>query len=378
MPSTPSSNEWGFYRYAGKEWLNPHDALEDATARGDRSPDIQFVMPAADRIDWTAEPAEALADLYRQRAQQLRDAYDYLILMYSGGSDSHQAMMAFVNAGIHLDEVRTCYPVQWADKVAGTVGRDHPLGHLYEYHQAVVPGLRTLSLRSPRTTIKVVDTTDAYAGDMTEWHEVLPVQHRVTGGVHGLFVANFRARIERELQRDATAKRTGVIYGVDKPPLGLSGRELFVSFPDHWRMGVSHLWVGSGLFEPVMFYWGDLRITCKQAHIIKRALEQDARLISDVDAHRRLIYPDWSWAYQEREGLHDSLLLRCAGDRVRAIAQERTRYYNNRYGGLGLSIEDDPAAVKRRLRFLFACESPPYLVGELHAVQRPGHLPKRA
>jgi hypothetical protein len=38
--------------------------------------------------DWTMEPQETILELYRQRAQQLRDRYDYIALFWSGGADS--------------------------------------------------------------------------------------------------------------------------------------------------------------------------------------------------------------------------------------------------------------------------------------------------
>jgi hypothetical protein len=50
-----------------------------------------------------------LDTLYKERAQQLRDKYDYLILNYSGGPDSHNILMTFINNNIHLDEVYVKY-----------------------------------------------------------------------------------------------------------------------------------------------------------------------------------------------------------------------------------------------------------------------------
>ena len=55
--------------------------------------------------DWTVEPTESLDDLYRQRAEQLRSQYEYLILGFSGGADSTTIFDAFVKNNIHLDEV---------------------------------------------------------------------------------------------------------------------------------------------------------------------------------------------------------------------------------------------------------------------------------
>ena len=55
--------------------------------------------------NWMVEPQESLAELYKRRAQQIRDEYDYLILMYSSGSDSQNLLRAFNENNIHIDEI---------------------------------------------------------------------------------------------------------------------------------------------------------------------------------------------------------------------------------------------------------------------------------
>jgi hypothetical protein len=369
MSLKPALTEWpwGYHRYNGRCYLVPYLALKHAMERGDKNPEITFEFPSADRVDWTVEPEEPLEELYRHRAQALREQYDYLILMYSGGSDSHNVLTTFLNNGIRLDEIRTYYPVTWANRVGGEVSKDNPLGLLFEYNNTVVPGLSLVKKLSPGTKIKVVDTTNVYTDGMSKWYDVLPVQHRTSGGAHGLFVGNFRAAIELDLQRYEPPRDTGVIYGVDKPAMYLNPQsELFIRFPDTWRMGISHYWVGStGLFTPEMFYWGDLQITCKQVHVIKRALEVDPWIISNVDAHRQLIYPTWTFPYQSN-GLHGDLLSICTDqDRVRGVAAERTGYYTDRYRPLGIEISEQPTNAKQDLRFLFARDSKLYRVGQL-------------
>ena len=56
-------------------------------------------------IDWSIEPLESIQDLYFQRARQIREKYDYLVLMFSGGADSYNVLMSFVHAGVKLDEI---------------------------------------------------------------------------------------------------------------------------------------------------------------------------------------------------------------------------------------------------------------------------------
>lgn len=61
--------------------------------------------PALENIDWSKEPTKSLKQLYKERAIQIRDNYDYLILYFSGGSDSITVLNAFLDNNIPLDEV---------------------------------------------------------------------------------------------------------------------------------------------------------------------------------------------------------------------------------------------------------------------------------
>jgi hypothetical protein len=57
------------------------------------------------KFDWTREPAESLDELYRQRAQQIRDSYDYIVLWYGGGPDGWCMLDTFLRHGIKVDEI---------------------------------------------------------------------------------------------------------------------------------------------------------------------------------------------------------------------------------------------------------------------------------
>lgn len=58
-------------------------------------------------IDWTIEPTESLKELYKQHAEHIRDSYDYVILYFSGGSDSTTMVNAFLDNNIAVDEIVT-------------------------------------------------------------------------------------------------------------------------------------------------------------------------------------------------------------------------------------------------------------------------------
>lgn len=58
-----------------------------------------------DKLNLLEEPTESLDSLYLRRAIELRDSYDYLVLLYSGGHDSHNILETFMLNNIFIDEI---------------------------------------------------------------------------------------------------------------------------------------------------------------------------------------------------------------------------------------------------------------------------------
>lgn len=100
-----------------------------------------------------------LTELYRQRALQLREKYDYLILAYSGGADSDQMLRSFVLNGIHLDEVWCDWPHKLVEASGwrwdGTAD-EHNI-HM-EYLACVKPTLDWLAKEHPEIKIHQSDS----------------------------------------------------------------------------------------------------------------------------------------------------------------------------------------------------------------------------
>jgi len=58
-----------------------------------------------DQIDWQQEPCENFDDIMLDHARYLRNRYPYLVLLYSGGTDSQTIYNIFVKNRIHLDHI---------------------------------------------------------------------------------------------------------------------------------------------------------------------------------------------------------------------------------------------------------------------------------
>ena len=108
-------------------------------------------------FNWRSRLNVPLTDLYRLRAQQLRDKYDYLILWFSGGADSTTILQSFIHNGIHLDEVIVSWPKTL------TEGRYTPnlstdaTNMSSEWDFSIEPKLKWLAKNYPTIKITVLD-----------------------------------------------------------------------------------------------------------------------------------------------------------------------------------------------------------------------------
>jgi hypothetical protein len=82
-----------------------------------------------DQYNWTQEPEASLDFLMLQHAQDLRNRYERLVLLWSGGTDSHTIYNVFKQGGIHLDEI-----IIKADKTEGSIFPEENADWLFKNH----------------------------------------------------------------------------------------------------------------------------------------------------------------------------------------------------------------------------------------------------
>jgi hypothetical protein len=68
---------------------------------------IEFVChnELYDQMNWLQEPAESIDQLMDRHAFNLRNKYEKLVLLWSGGTDSHTIYNVFKRNNIHIDEI---------------------------------------------------------------------------------------------------------------------------------------------------------------------------------------------------------------------------------------------------------------------------------
>lgn len=107
-------DQFGYYRVGDLRTYSKLEAIELHEKTG-HHPQWCFNEAAFDSYDWRIEPDTSLQEFYRRRAQHIRDQYDYLVLFFSGGSDSTNILDTFVNNNIKLDECASFW-AQGADR----------------------------------------------------------------------------------------------------------------------------------------------------------------------------------------------------------------------------------------------------------------------
>jgi hypothetical protein len=105
LANTYSGDQFGYYTVGNNfKTYSKLEAIEEMQRTGIHL-EWHFNKPQYSVIDWTQEPMESLDELYRQRAQQIRDNYDYIVVWYSGGPDSWCVLDSFIKNGIKVDEI---------------------------------------------------------------------------------------------------------------------------------------------------------------------------------------------------------------------------------------------------------------------------------
>jgi asparagine synthetase B (glutamine-hydrolysing) len=97
-------DKFGFYQVGDFRTYSKFEAIEQHT-KTNKKLQWNFNDTIYRSYKWDQEPKESLSELYRQRAQQIREQYDYVVLWFSGGADSTNILNAFIDNNIKLDEV---------------------------------------------------------------------------------------------------------------------------------------------------------------------------------------------------------------------------------------------------------------------------------
>ena len=256
----------------------------DPTATGTRKVEWHFNDDAFSYYDWTLEPYKTLDELYNQRCRELREKYDYIMISYSGGADSHNIVMSFLRQNLHIDEII----INTTEKGFNAFGDNGPtasakMASMSEYEIQAIPRFKELRNLLPKTKFTIFDATDYTLTKAFSNDESWVLNRKET--LHPLNITRFNYIYMSDIAKTFDKnKKIGIILGVDKPRIRIDNNmNVYSSFSDRTANVVSmdEMLNTYTNITVELFYWSRecCELLCKQAHVIKRLIEDNPELI---------------------------------------------------------------------------------------------------
>mgnify|MGYP003340982422 FL=1 len=232
--------------------INPYNAIVDEEFFYFYYYDKEFI-----NVDWAKEPQQSLKELYRLRAEQIRNEYEYVIIPYSGGYKSSLILETFYYNNIHIDEIL----------LVGAFSQDSYIGsdenHNGEIYKQAIPTLNKLNLKN--TKITQADYSQ-YFNDPnnfsliknygTEWIKHIGLYY----SPHNLFWHDLKKFIGQN-----NDKKTAVIFGTTAQVFQITDNSVYTYFPSDVFYNFGNFQVDEN-FNRINFFEFD--IIRKQLHII--------------------------------------------------------------------------------------------------------------
>jgi len=296
------NNKLGYYQVGLEYFEHKVPALLRATETG-LHPKWNFNKELFDSVNWKQEPHESLWELYIKRAQQLREKYDYLILGYSGGSDSKNILDVFLQNGIKIDEIVSKFSIKGMGKdyIPTKENLNYDFNMPAEWEFTAKKDFQWLAEHHPEIKLTFYDwfenpnlmLADDWYKDRNFMFCPFVEQRHGIDMIDSIYKHN----------------NVGYILGIDKPKVIIRDNKYYLIFLDVVAYGMTpeRTVVGNATIE--YFYWAPEAeaVLRKQAHMIKKYFEQHPQLNEYMlwppkagiprdpyeNIVRSLIYPTW-------------------------------------------------------------------------------------
>lgn len=218
---------------------------------------------------WHINTHEDLKKLYKKRAEQIRNKYDYIVIWYSGGVDSFTVLNSFKENNIHVDEIAQFHAYE------GEKTWDSCLNK--EVEVVAIPQSQEFLNLMPHTKHRTVDLTSIiksiYNEDDNRFNFMY--KHNHTFGPHQLARTYIREKVSDWRNIIESGKKLCFVWGSDKPPVR------YDNLNDKYYLEFYDIIDGSGVSPRIqqvnrkedndeLFYWSpdSMDIIARQAHIV--------------------------------------------------------------------------------------------------------------
>ena len=226
----PEYTKHGYYLVNGIKTFSKFEAWQ--LSNQDLSK-IKFIFneDKFNNIDTPKESETYIYELYKQRAIQLRKDYDYIVLIYSGGIDSHTILETFLENDIHLNEICTFSNNDVESKTSK---------FNQEVYNAVVPFVETLDLKKLGTKFRFINVGQMIIDQMSDpfhFENFEYYNNVLTAWRTAVNSRVLKSNIPEHRKLTEEGKSVCYIWGYDKPTVKIVDQEYCLLIPDAFSGG---------------------------------------------------------------------------------------------------------------------------------------------
>lgn len=263
---TMNADKFGYYQVGDLKTYSKLEAIEWQRRFG-HFPEWNFNREVFDSCNWKTEPDIDLWELYKARARQIRASYDYVVIFYSGGSDSHNLLSAWIDAGLKIDEVLTYWNYE-GSKSKDDIQNSEP-------DRVVFPHIKQLQDRGIDFQFRLVDSSSLEIKALSQSDLAYSINCNFTPAT--VFKNYLRTEIDDYRNIIASGKKLCFVLGIDKPQIFFDAQGHYLQFFDFMDIAATpevQRNYDKGFYDEMFYYTPDMpEIMIKQAHIIKRFVE---------------------------------------------------------------------------------------------------------
>ena len=258
----------GYYEVNGHRTFSKLEAIELQNKTG-HWPYWRFNDEVFARQNWLQDPQLDLYELYKSRARQIRETYDYVVLFYSGGSDSVNILSAWMDAGLKIDEIATVWNLK---------GAKDPDDYMNaEVSRVVLPGIQRLKDKGFEFKFRLIDITKHTVDfvNRVQSDYIYYVSNHFSP--NNIIKSQFRERIEDYVNIINSGKTMCFVWGSEKPQLFQDGNHHYLQFfdlVDNCVNPYTQARIKDGWYDELFYWTPDLpKLVVKQAHTLLKFTE---------------------------------------------------------------------------------------------------------
>lgn len=218
--------EFEFYSVDNKKFSNKIEAIQYASLNK-KQVTWHYQDEYFSKFDYSINSNSSIEEEYLKRAIEIREKYDYLILFFSGGSDSQNILDVFINNNIKLDEIVVSYPESGLKNFELSSSNISAENNVSEFKYTILPVIENLK----KNNIDIRITIHDYYHDMLNYSS-MDWLYRSLDWIHPATYAKFNLSKYEHINLKLKNNKIAVIYGVEKPILYEKNNKVFYLLTD--------------------------------------------------------------------------------------------------------------------------------------------------